>query len=160
VSVAEADPGEPASNPARPVRPVRLYVRALRTTVRASAAPYGYTVTVWTSGGALIHFHGQPTIGDLFLFVAGAVLAFAAVALVSRAFAQQSLGEQSPPQLIGAFHVGSVGAALGAVIGLGSAISGDLAWMAGAFVATAVYLVTVALQLTLAQRWAGASYVE
>ena len=131
----------------------RLYARALRATVRASAAPYGYTVTVWTSGGALIHFHGLPNIGDLFLFMAGAVVAFAAVALTSRAFAPDSVGEQSASLLIGAFHVWSVGAALGAVVGLASAISGDLAWLVGAFAATAVYLVTVGFQLALAERW-------
>lgn len=137
--------------------PGALYGRALRTTVRASAAPYGYTVTVWTSGAALTHFHGLPAVGDLFLFLAGAVTAFAVVALISRAFATESMEDQTPMLLVGAVHVLSIGSALGAVVGLANAISGDVAWLVGAFAATTIYLLVVALQLTLAALRAGAS---
>jgi hypothetical protein len=37
--------------------------RAFATTVSASAAPYGYTLTVWSSGALLIHFRGSPAVG-------------------------------------------------------------------------------------------------
>src|SRR5438045_1100713 len=45
------------------------YASALATVLRASALPYGYTVTVWTSGVVLIRHRGLPTTGQAFLFV-------------------------------------------------------------------------------------------
>ena len=40
---------------------------ALGTVVLASAAPYGFTVSLWSSGALLIHFRGNPNVGDVFL---------------------------------------------------------------------------------------------
>ena len=51
------------------------YGSALRTAVAASAAPYGYTLTIWTSGAVLSHARGIPGAGDALLFLAGAVAA-------------------------------------------------------------------------------------
>ena len=50
--------------------------------VSASAAPYGYTITVWSSGAVLIHFRHLSTVWESFLFVASAVGAFAVLWLV------------------------------------------------------------------------------
>jgi hypothetical protein len=36
----------------------------------ASATPYGYTVSLWSSGALLIHFRGTPNVGDIYLFAA------------------------------------------------------------------------------------------
>ena len=38
---------------------------ALGTIVSASAAPYGYTVSVWSSGAIPIRYHSNPTVGDV-----------------------------------------------------------------------------------------------
>ena len=40
---------------------------AFSTIVSASAPPYGYTVSVWTSGAILMHFRSTPNVGDVFL---------------------------------------------------------------------------------------------
>src|SRR5437660_4917124 len=56
------------------------YGSALRTAVAASAAPYGYTLTIWTSGAVLSHARGIPGAGDALLFLAGAVAAYVLVA--------------------------------------------------------------------------------
>jgi hypothetical protein len=44
-----------------------------------SVAPYGYTLTVWTSGAVLTHARGIPSTADALLFMLGAVLGFALV---------------------------------------------------------------------------------
>jgi hypothetical protein len=40
------------------------YRSALRATVAASAAPYGYTLTIWTTGAILSHARGIPNTGE------------------------------------------------------------------------------------------------
>lgn len=55
------------------------YRPALRAAVAASAAPYGYTLTIWTSGAVLSHARGIPSAVEALLFLAGAVAAFALV---------------------------------------------------------------------------------
>lgn len=55
------------------------YRPALRAAVAASAAPYGYTLTIWTSGAVLSHARGIPSAADALLFMAGAVVAYALV---------------------------------------------------------------------------------
>ena len=48
------------------------YRSALRATIAASAAPYGYTLTVWTSGAVLSHARGIPSAAEALLFLGGA----------------------------------------------------------------------------------------
>jgi hypothetical protein len=50
---------------------------AFGTIVALSAAPYGYTVSVWSTGGLLMHDHGTPHTHDVFAFAAGALAGFA-----------------------------------------------------------------------------------
>jgi hypothetical protein len=53
------------------------YVHGLRSVLQGVALPYGYTVTVWSSGQELIHVRGVPPVWEVFLFAAGAVSAYA-----------------------------------------------------------------------------------
>jgi hypothetical protein len=126
-----------------------VYRRSLLATARGSAAAYGYTLSVWTSGAALIHEHGQPSLVDTVLFLVGAVAAFALVAWLA-------LGgkRELPPSLpegalvlAGAMHVISAGAALGAAMLIAVAVSGDVAWPLAAFCLTALYLTVTAGQV-------------
>jgi hypothetical protein len=64
--------------------------RAFATMVSSSAAPYGYTLTVWSSGALLIHFRHAPTVWEVFLFLFGAVVAFAALWLFGRGPIEES----------------------------------------------------------------------
>src|SRR5947209_6189379 len=59
------------------------YRRAVRRAVSMSLGPYGYTVTIWTSGGVLIHARGAPNAIDALLFMLGAVAGFASVGIAS-----------------------------------------------------------------------------
>jgi hypothetical protein len=121
---------------------------ALGTIVSASAAPYGYTVTLWSSGALLIHSRGQPDVGEVFLFAAGALIGFAMLGIGARPALQVSRAiEGSSERVItGVLHWFSVGAATGAVA-LIAQIPSWVAWPAGSLVATTLFLLCSGLQL-------------
>jgi hypothetical protein len=128
------------------------YASALATVLHGSALPYGYTVTVWTSGAMLIRHHGLPSTGQVFLFAIGAVAAFALLGSVVR------LGHGTsydPPhgalRRTGMVNLLAVGGALGAAT-LVALIRSGIAWPLDAFVATATYLTLATLQLSLVER--------
>jgi hypothetical protein len=129
------------------------YTSALRATVAASAAPYGYTLTIWTSGAVLSHARGIPSAALALLFLVGAVAAYALVGGV----AFGGLSEHQAPQparsvVWGGLHFLSVGLAILAVSLVARLVHDDAAWPLGAFLATAAYLLTSAFQLAIARR--------
>jgi hypothetical protein len=128
---------------------------ALRTIVSASAAPYGYTVSLWSSGALLIHFRGPPNVGEVFLFAAGALAGFSVVGLSARPVLQGSGPIDSPFQRVvaGALNWFSVGAAVGAVA-LIAEIASWAAWPLGSLAATVVFLLCSSAQLALVAGWA------
>ena len=60
------------------------YLSALAAALRGTALPYGYTLTVSTSGMMLAHQRGLPSVGEIFLFMTGAIIGFASLGLVVR----------------------------------------------------------------------------
>jgi len=132
-------------------RPAAEHFRAaLGTIVSASATPYGYTISLWSSGALLVHFHGSPSVGEVFLFLTGALLGFGLVG----AFAHGALRTRVPLSPGSGHVVGgllnwfAVGAAVGSVA-LVAELPGWAAWLLGALIATSVYLVGASLQLAL-----------
>ena len=123
------------------------YGSALAAVLRASALPYGYTVTVWTSGMMLTRERGEPSVGDVFLFMGGAVTAFLVLAVIAR-LAEGSQLEPAHDTLrrTGMLHFVAVGAALGAAT-LVALIKSGVAWPLGAFTATATYLSLASAEL-------------
>lgn len=123
---------------------------ALGTIVVGSALPYGYTVSIWSSGALLIHGEGFPGVVEVFLFFSGALLGFAAVG----SFAHGVLRTRAPmvPSsghvLVGLLHWFSVGLAIGSVA-LIAEIPGGIAWPLGSFVATTLYLLGASVQLAV-----------
>jgi hypothetical protein len=120
------------------------------TIVAASATPYGYTLTIWSSGAVLLDAHGKPTVGDIFLFVAGAVVGFAILGVVAHgAIAPRSSIDRGRDRVIaGALDWAAVGAAVGTAALLAE-LHGWFAWPLGSAAATIVYLVGAGLQLGL-----------
>lgn len=132
------------------------YASALATTLEASAVPFGYTVTIWSSGALLTHFHGSPGPLDVAGFIAGALLAFAGLGLAAHSVVRM---DSPPPSrrsrvLAGSMDVVAVGLAVGAVTLL-VAIPGPLAWALGSLTATVVFLVSASVQLAVAVRIRG-----
>ena len=131
---------------------MRTYTSSLRTTVAASAAPYGYTLTIWTSGAVLSHAHGIPNGGDALIFLIGAVAAFVLIGgLVFGGLSDPIVVEQSRTVVWGGLHFVSVGAAIGVAWFVGRVVASAAVWPIGGFLVTALYLLGSALQLTIAQ---------
>lgn len=134
-----------SSNASRPPR--RGYAAALVSVLSRSALPYGYTISVWTSGEVLRHDVGSPDIVEIWLFLAGATAAFGALGLLA-AFARPRPAKPSAYQLLrtGTIQVIAVGAALGVTCAIGL-IHAPAAWPVAAFAATAVYLAVASLEI-------------
>ena len=128
------------------------YVTALATVLRGSALPYGYTVTVWTSGMMLVRHRGLPSTAEVFLFMLGAVVAYATLGGVVRA----GRGVPFDPAAgllrhTGMLHLLAVGGALGAAT-LVALIPSAVAWPFGSFAATGTYLGLATLELLIVGR--------
>jgi hypothetical protein len=122
--------------------------------VAASAAPYGYTVSLWSSGALLIHFRGLPNVGDVMLFLAG----FSGLGLMAhRSLKMHDPLPPGPERVIsGILHWFAVGAAIGTVALLAQ-IPSWVAWPLGSLASTVLYLTGASLQLALlARRSSGA----
>jgi hypothetical protein len=128
------------------------YREQLRAVVAASAAPYGYTLTLWTAGAVTTHAAGLPTTIDALLLLGGAVLGFGIVG----AFAFGSINPvvKSPGvghiRLWGVVHVPSVGASIVLVTLLSRLAHGLVVWPLAGFTATVTYLVVIGGQFHLA----------
>ena len=134
----------------RPPSAGRTLRAALATIVAASAVPYGYTVTLWSSGAVLMASHGTPHVAEVFTFLGGALAGFGLMALV----AHESLGraelldDAADRVRACTLHVLAVGGAVGAVALL-AGIHSWVAWPLGAFAATGLYLLIASFQLTI-----------
>jgi len=127
------------------------YRSALRTLVAASAAPYGYTLTIWTTGAVLTHARGIPDTSDALFLLGGAVGAYAVVGGV----AFGGLSEHFAPQparaaIWGALHFFSVGLAIAGATLVAHQVHSAIAWPLDGFIATALYLLGSAAQLAIA----------
>jgi hypothetical protein len=127
------------------------YRSALRATVAASAAPYGYTLTIWTTGAILTHARGVPnTTAAVFLLV-GAVAAYTLVGgLAFGGMSDHLVPEPARAAVWGGLQVISVGLAIGAATVVAHFVTNIGAWPLDGFLVTGIYLLASASQLTLA----------
>ena len=126
------------------------YWSALRTTLRKTAAAYGYTLTIATTVAVLTTTRGKPHTSELFLFVAGGIAGFAILDGVLQAVAIP--GDEEPEQAFpfaGTLNFVSVIAALATATGVARGLHSSLAWLLAPMAATVVYMLLVALQITL-----------
>lgn len=129
----------------------RRYGRSLRTAVGFSAAPYGFTLAVWTTGGVLVNARGIPSAVNALEFAAGAVLAFAVVGYLAFGDLTGNNNESQPrTALWGNFHFLSVGLAIGAAVIVTSLLDTDFVWILVPFVSTACYLLALGLEFAVA----------
>lgn len=123
---------------------------ALGTIVAASAAPYGYTISIWSSGAMLMHTHGTPNAGEIFAFLAGALCAYGLTSLLARGGLRGTDSLDCAPDrvLAGAMHWLAAGTAVGSAA-LVAMIRGWEAWPRASFTATAIYILRATLQLAV-----------
>jgi hypothetical protein len=128
------------------------YRSALRATIAGSAAPCGYTLTVWTSGAVLSHARGIPSAGAALLFLGGAVAAYALVAAPAvRGSPERLVPEPALAAVWGGLHLFAVGLAIGAASLTAHLVHNVAAWPLVGFLSTALYLVVSAGQLAIAR---------
>jgi hypothetical protein len=130
----------------------RGYRAHLQAVVATAAGPYGYTLTIWTSGAVVTHARGIPTALDALLFLAGAVLGFALVGTLAHGGPRGVLrpATEGTVRLWGGFHLPSVGLAIGVAAAVAALVHGALAWPLVGFLVTCVYLVVLAVQFAIA----------
>jgi hypothetical protein len=129
---------------------------ALDSTLRSSVIPYGYTVTIWAAGAYLINLQGTPNLAQAFMFVSGAILAFACLAALSHRLppgkpivSSQFRPDPSHPIFAAGLHIAAVGLALGAATTV-EALTGGIAWLLAPFAATTIYLGAASAELAIA----------
>lgn len=129
------------------------YRGQLRAVVAASAAPHGYTLTIWTCGAITCHAQGSlPSAVDAVALLVGATLGFAVVGLAAfgRLDARLSGGSCQQMRLWGSVHLLSVGLSILLVWCLTEVVHGIAVWPLVGFVATSTYQLAAAAQFWLA----------
>jgi hypothetical protein len=135
----------------------QAYRAGLRSALDTAALPYGYTVTMWSSGQVLIHFHGTPGLGLVGLFAGGALLGFAILrAVLAERDAQPSRSLTGGPYLLrgGGIQAVAVAATLVTVAAAGWLLSPALSWLAGGMATVVGYLGVTGLEYALQARTA------
>jgi hypothetical protein len=127
------------------------YVAALQAALDRAGVPYGYTITIWTSGQVLADERGSPPIWLLPAFAAGAVVAYGLLAVLAGGGSNRDAPEGAPTRLAHAtlIQIAAIALAIGAVALVGEAPE-LVAWPAAGFSATTVYLVGIAAALAVA----------
>lgn len=125
--------------------------RAFATMLEASAAPYGYTITIWSSGALLSHFRSSPNLWQVLLFIVGAIGAFTVLGLGGRRAVARAKPIRPDPARVwaGVLDWFAVGLAVGAAA-LTAQVDSWAAWPASSFAATVIYLSAASFQLALA----------
>jgi hypothetical protein len=127
------------------------YWRGLGLSARNNSLAYGFSVAITGSFGILARLAGSPSVVDVFVFAAGACLPFALLnPIVTQGFRRRV--EREPPMVVAvgtSFSIVSASAGVGVAALLGWALDGWAGWLLGAFGASAVYLLTAALEIAL-----------
>jgi hypothetical protein len=131
------------------------YLVGLGSALHGAGLPYGFTITVFSSGQGLVHFHGPPAVGLLFLFATGAAAAYGMLKLLSRRAAAPvglQLGASPHPVRAGVIHVAAINLAIGSAMIAGLLLPAAAAWPLAALFATLIYLSVVGLEMALIER--------
>ncbi|CAN5500752.1 hypothetical protein BH20ACT19_BH20ACT19_13940 [soil metagenome] len=135
------------------------YFRALQTALHGAALPYGYAVTVWSTGSALAGGHGPPTTAEIFLFAVGATSAYGGLVLLTGETdgeAKKPLSRSPHPIRAGLVHLAAIGAAITAAL-LIAQIDSSAAWILATLVAALLYLGIASVEVATVERGGGAS---
>jgi hypothetical protein len=108
----------------------RLFERGVDTATRNNVTAYGYSVSITAAFAPLQTSRSDTGVLEIFVFAAGAVVAFALIAAVASGFFREELEDQpsNVKSLAGALSFFSVGLALGVAYVVGILIQG---WQRG-----------------------------
>jgi hypothetical protein len=123
---------------------------SLATIIPAAAAPYGYTLAIWSCGAVLLRSDGTPSLTDTLIFVGGAIVGFNLFGLLAIGVIGEAKPIGSPQErvLAGVLDWVALAVVVAAVSGI-SHIHGWEAWLLGPFAATVLYLLAASAQLAV-----------
>jgi hypothetical protein len=133
----------------------QAYRAGLRSAVDTAALPYGYTVSMWSSGQVLIHFHGTPSLGLVALFAGGALVGFAFLrTAIAGRDAQPARQLTGGPRWArgGGIQALAVAVTLATVAVAGSLLTPALSWAAGGLATVVCYLGVTSLEYAFQAR--------
>ena len=136
---------------------LRLFERGVDTATRNNVTAYGYSVSITAAFALLQTSRSDTGVLEIFVFAAGAVVAFALIAALASGFFREELEDQpsNVKSLAGALSFFSVGLALGVAYVVGILIQSLAGWPVSAFLTTIVYVASVGLELAVAHRILG-----
>jgi hypothetical protein len=112
--------------------------------------PFGYTVTLWCTGAWTVARHGLPSRAEVLLFATGAVAAFLVLVAVGRARLDREVPMRVPALVVlNAFPILTVAIVLGVPQG---GVSRGLAFLGSSFLATGIYIVSLATLVRIVER--------
>ena len=145
-------PGEPRLG-SHPVRK-SAYIRALETAIQGAGLPYGYAITVWATGSALVGERGMPRVTNIFLFAAGAAAAYGGLRLLLTwrmgGEAETPLTRSPNPIRAGVVHLAAIGLAITSAVFI-ARIEGGAPWTLAPFAATLLYLTVSSVEVALVE---------
>jgi len=129
------------------------YLQAIQTALHGAGLPYGYAITVWSTGSALTGEHGMASVDQIFLFAAGAVAAYGGLTFLTwdtEGEADQPLTRSPRRVRAGLVHVAAIGLAIASAV-LIAKISSGVVWLLAPFAATLVYLAVSSVEVGLVE---------
>lgn len=128
--------------------------RGLRTSIRYNSSAYGFSALVTTTLAVRQTAVGAPSAFELFLFVAGAGLAFTVLeAAASNFFRVRIRGERSDVVLLGSsLALGSMSLGLAGAWAVSELVGHTVGWMLASFTATVLYVFIAGVEMALAHR--------
>lgn len=128
-------------------------LRAIETSVQGAGLPYGYAITVWSTGSVLVGEHGTASLPATCLFVAGAIVAYGTLKVLTwktSKEAEKPLAKSPHPIRAGLIHICAIALAISAALGGAQAPEGA-AWALAPFAATFVYLSVSSVEVALVE---------
>ncbi len=130
------------------------YMRALETAIQGAGLPYGYAITVWATGSVLTGERGMPSLLSIFLFAAGATVAYGGLRLLLTwnmgGEADRPLTRSPNTIRAGAVHLAAIGLAITCAL-LIAKVAAGAAWALAPFAATLLYLGVSSIEVALVE---------
>jgi len=127
------------------------WLRALETALHGAGLPYGYAITVWSTGAVLVDAHGPASTGRVLLFAAGAASAYGCLRFLAETVegeANTALTRSTRLVRAGAIHVLAIAVAISAAA-LIAQIDSAVSWLLASFAATVLYLGVSSVEMAL-----------
>jgi hypothetical protein len=131
-----------------------ILLRALRSTTGRESTTFGFSILVTVCFGLMQAADGAPTVLEIFLYAAGAVMSFTVLTgLLSRGFRRTMPQHRTETLALGtSMNIISVGIGMGAVLLLTAVLDGPVAWALAPFAGTSLYLLAESLEVAAAER--------